>query len=55
MPAEEPQLSGAVKAIQDVLLAEGSLAVKLSAECQSLEQFQEELKQWSDPDSFIIA
>ena len=41
--AAEPKNAGAVKAIQDVLLAEGSLAVKLSAECQSLEQLQEVL------------
>jgi len=31
------------KALQDVLLAEGLLAVKLSVDCQSLEQFQEAL------------
>ena len=41
--AAEPKSAGAAKAIQDVLLAEGSLAVKLSAECQSLEQLQEVL------------
>src|SRR5262249_12131221 len=39
--AEEPIAAGAVKAIQDVLLAEGSLAVKLSVECRSLEKLQE--------------
>src|SRR5437773_723508 len=31
------------KALQDVLLVEGSLAVKLSVDCQSLEQLQEAL------------
>ena len=39
--ATDPKAAGVVKAIQDALLAEGSLAVKLSTECQSLEQFQE--------------
>jgi hypothetical protein len=42
-PSVEPKTGGTVKAIQDVLLAEGSLAVKLSVDCQSLEQLQDVL------------
>ncbi len=42
-PIVDPNASGPVRAIQDVLLAEGSLAVKLSVDCQSLEQLQDVL------------
>ncbi len=42
-PTVGQQSPVATKAIQDVLLAEGLLAVKLSVDCQTLEQLQEAL------------
>ncbi len=42
-PTVESRAVGAVRTIQDVLLAEGSLAVKVSVDCQSLEQLQDVL------------
>jgi len=43
VPAAKPNVSPGPRAIQDVLLAEGLQAVKLSVECESMEQLQQAL------------